>query len=101
MTRLEVAPRAEAQIRRISEWWRANRPAAPELFARELAHALEAIVETPMLGVRYAERQGVTIRRVLLRKSGYHAYFSYDPDADVASVRAVWHAARGVGPPLR
>lgn len=100
MTRLEFAPRAEAQIRTISEWWRANRPAAPHLFAQELASAIDAAVETPMTGTRYAERRGVTIRRVLLRKSSYHVYFSYDEDADVVAVRAVWHAARGMGPQL-
>jgi plasmid stabilization system protein ParE len=100
VTRLEVAPRAEAQIRRVSDWWRANRPAAPELFARELARALETLVEAPGSGVRYGERRGVAIRRLLLRKSSYHVYFSYDQVGDVVSVRAVWHAARGVGPSL-
>jgi plasmid stabilization system protein ParE len=100
VTRLYVAPRAEAQVRRISDWWRANRPAAPEVFARELAHAFEALVEAPRSGVRYGERRGVDIRRLLLRKSRYQVYFSYDVDADVVAVRAVWHAARGVGPPL-
>jgi len=101
VTRLEVAPRAEVQIREISEWWRVNRPAAPELFARELANALEMLIETPTLGVRYRERRGVIVQRLLLRKATYHLYFSYDARADLVAVRAVWHAARGVGPPLR
>jgi plasmid stabilization system protein ParE len=100
VTRLEVAPRAQTQIRQVSKWWRANRPAAPELFARELADALEALVEAPMGSVRYSERRGVVIRRRLLRKSSYHLYFAYDEHADVVTVRAVWHAARGMGPPL-
>ena len=78
---------AEAQIRRIAEWWRVNRPAAPGLFARELAHALEAVTAAPL-------------HRILLRRSRYHVYFSYDAAADIVAVRAVWHAVRGVGPPL-
>jgi hypothetical protein len=57
VTRLEVAPRAEAQIRRISEWWRAHRPAASELFAHELVGALEGVVQAPTSGVRYGERR--------------------------------------------
>ncbi len=101
MTRLELAPRAEAQIRSISEWWRAHRPAAPRVFAEELASALDLAVKAPMVGIPYAERRGVTIRRLLLRRSSYHVYFSYDREADVVAVRAVWHAARGMGPPLR
>jgi plasmid stabilization system protein ParE len=98
--RFEIAPRAESRIRRISEWWRSNRRAAPEAFARELANALEALVTAPTSGVRYGERRGVTIRRLLLRKSSCHVYFSYDPEADVVAMRAVWHAARGAGPTL-
>jgi hypothetical protein len=41
MNRVELAPRARAQVRVIDEWWRENRPAAPALFADELANALE------------------------------------------------------------
>jgi plasmid stabilization system protein ParE len=88
VTRLELAPQAQTQIRRIAEWWRAHRPAAPELFAHELASALDTLVGAPMSGARYAERRGVTIRRLLLRKSSYHVYFSYDAGADVVAVRA-------------
>ena len=100
MTQLEVAPRAEAQIRAISEWWRANRPAAPDLFIHELATALDTLVVMSGSGAQYAERRGVEIRRVLLRRSRHHVYFSYDAQTDIVSVRAVWHGARGKGPPL-
>lgn len=100
MTQLEVAPRAEAQIRAISEWWRANRQAAPDLFVQELATALDTLVGTPGGGAKYSERRGVEIRRVLLQRSRHHVYFSYDEQTDIVSVRAVWHGARGKGPPL-
>ena len=101
MTRLEVAPRAAAQIREVAEWWRANRPAAPLLFSAELADTLESLVEAPRSGARYAHKSHVGVRRVLLRRTRYHVYFSYDEDADVVAVRAVWHASRGAGPRLR
>ena len=61
---------------------------------------LGALLHTPTLGVRYRQCGGVTIRRVLLDRARYHLYFSYDADADVVEVRAVWHTARGSGPPL-
>jgi len=31
-----VAPSARAHAQRIDDWWRENRPNAPDLFAREL-----------------------------------------------------------------
>jgi plasmid stabilization system protein ParE len=101
VTRLEIAPRAEAQIRRVAAWWRENRGAAPDLFSLELAFALEALVRTPSVGTFYTERRGVVIRRVLLPRTRYHVYFSYDAVADVVAVRAVWHGSRGTGPQLQ
>ena len=101
MTRLEIAPRAEAQIRRVAAWWREHRAASPDLFASEVLLVFEALMGTPRLGTFYTERRGVQIRRVLLPRSGYHVYFAYDSDSAVVSVRAIWHARRGTGPDLR
>jgi plasmid stabilization system protein ParE len=100
VTRLEVAPQAKTQIETIGAWWRANREAAPELFAHELANALERLTARPRSGVLYTKRRGPTIRRLLLPKTHHHVYFSYDEAADLVEVRAVWHAARGSGPTL-
>jgi plasmid stabilization system protein ParE len=101
VTRLELAPRAESQIRRVAAWWRENRGAAPDLFSLELAYVLETLVQTPSIGTLYAERRGVVIRRVLLPRTRYHVYFNYDAALGVIAVRAVWHARRGAGPDLR
>jgi plasmid stabilization system protein ParE len=100
VTRLEVAPRAETQIRQIAAWWHEHRRAAPSLFSQELADALEALVTNPASGTLYGERRGTRVRRVRLSRSRYHVYSSYDDEGDVVSVRAVWHGSRGSGPPL-
>ncbi|MBI4702636.1 MAG: hypothetical protein HY744_16060 [Deltaproteobacteria bacterium] len=100
MTGLRIAEDADVQIQRIEAWWRENRRAAPELFSIELADALDALTHTPTLGTSYAERSGVVVRRLLLRRSRYHVYFSYDAAADIVEVRALWHTARGTGPAL-
>jgi plasmid stabilization system protein ParE len=100
VTRLVVAPRAQAQIAKIGTWWRANREKAPELFSRELADALEAMLEMPSGGQPYRPVRGVAVRRLLLSGCNYHVYFSYDGALDVVQIRAVWHAARGQGPLL-
>jgi plasmid stabilization system protein ParE len=70
------------------------------MFALEMAEALELLAETPTLGVYYGHRGGRAIRRLLLPRSRYHVYFTYDEDAGVLEVRAVWHAARGRRPSL-
>lgn len=100
MTRLLIAPLAEAQVRRIAQWWRVNRSSSPDLFSRELAETLGALLQTPTLSVHYRSRRGVRIRRLLLERSRYHVYYSHDVEADVVELRAVWHTARGSGPLL-
>jgi len=70
---VRTTPGSDAQIREIDDWWRSNR-----LYRRS------PIPRT---------------RRLLLAVSRYHVY--YVPQADDVKVLAVWHARRGVGPPLR
>lgn len=70
------------------------------MFDLELADALELLLTAPTLGVSYGERRGIEIRRVLLPRSRYHAYFSYDERSALIELRAVWHATRGRGPRL-
>lgn len=98
MNRVELAPRALAQVRVVDEWWRQNRLAAPTLFADELANALEMLERGVLFGVVYRFPL-FEVRRFLLPRSRYHVYYSFD--GDLVKVRAVWHASRGKGPPLR
>ena len=99
MNRIVVAPRAETQIQTICRWWQTNR-GSQELFANELTNALELLMTMPGLGLEYATRRGVVIRRVLLPRSRYHVYFSHDEARQLVEVRAVWGATRGRAPAL-
>ncbi len=90
---------ADAQIGAIEEWWRRNRLAAPDLFFDELAASFEVIGHTPHIGRVYRQSPVPGTRRFLLKGSRYHVY--YVPGVDQVIVLAVWHAQRGVGPPLR
>jgi plasmid stabilization system protein ParE len=87
-------------VHRIEAWWRTNRQAASDLFARELIRALDQLAETPLLGSVYGYPGSFPVRRVLLPRSRYHVYFSFEPENDLVKVRAVWHTARGQGPRL-
>jgi hypothetical protein len=42
-----TTPEADAQIRSIDGWWRANRLGSPNLFADELASSFELIGQAP------------------------------------------------------
>jgi plasmid stabilization system protein ParE len=95
--KVDFSEEARAQVREIDAWWRKDRPAAPDLFARELGQAVTTLERTPTLGTRY---DGATksVRRLLLRRSHYHLYF--DEQAEQLFVVAVWSAHRGRGPRL-
>ena len=96
---VRTTPESDAQIREIDEWWRINRRAAPDLFLDELAASFDVIGHALEIGRRYRRSPVPGTRRLLLAKSFYHVY--YVPQAADVKVLAVWHARRGVGPPMR
>jgi plasmid stabilization system protein ParE len=96
---VRTTPEADAQIREIDDWWRSNRPGAPDLFLNELSDAVEILAAAPLIGRLYRRSPVRGTRRLLLKRSRYHVY--YVPRVDDVVVFAVWHGQRGVGPPLR
>ena len=96
---VRVTPEAETQIREIDSWWRENRLAAPDLFLSELTESFDISAGAPQIGRLYRKSPLRNARRLLLKQTRYHVY--YVTMADEVRVLAVWHAQRGVGPPLR
>jgi plasmid stabilization system protein ParE len=96
---VRTTPEADAQIDAIDDWWRRNRRAAPDLFLTELAASFEMIGHAPHVGRPYRQSPIVGTRRILLKGTRYHVYFV--GSAEDVRVLAVWHASRGIGPPLR
>jgi len=66
---------------------------------RRTAASFEIIGHAPNIGHMYRHSPVPGARRVLLQGTRYHVY--YVLHADYVRVLAVWHAQRGVGPPLR
>jgi|SRR5450755_4047577 len=95
-----LAPATQVQARRISDWWRENRPSAPDLFDDEMAAALGRLADAPKTAQQYLTVRGQLIRRALLPRTSCHIYFEVHDDRDLVRVVAVWHAARGRGPRL-
>jgi plasmid stabilization system protein ParE len=96
---VRTTPESDAQIREIDDWWRSNRPVAPNVFLDELAASFDVIGHAPHIGRLYRRSLVPGTRRLLLPESGYHVY--YLAQTTDVMVLAVWHARRGVGPPLR
>ena len=96
---VRTTPEADSQIREIDNWWRRNRAASPNLFVDELAAAFDILAHAPHIGRLYRQSPVPDTRRLLLMETRYHVY--YVPRGDEVRVLAVWHAQRGVGPPLR
>jgi plasmid stabilization system protein ParE len=96
---VRTTPEADDQIREADSWWRANRAAASSLFSDELAASFDIIANTPNIGRLYRFSPVPETRRVLLKGTRYHVY--YVSHGDAMLVLAVWHARRGLGPPLR
>jgi plasmid stabilization system protein ParE len=95
--RVELAPQAAKQVGAISAWWTANRPAAPLLFAEELGRAVRVLERSPRTGTTYEAVPAY--RRVILPRTRYVVYYR-EVGGDVVKIFAVWHGARGMGPPL-
>ena len=97
---IEVSDLAKAQIRAAEEWWRANRPAAPNAIREELERASRLIAVQPGVGARARNLSLVGVRRLLLATIRYHLYYRVATDPDRIEVLAFWHSSRGSAPPL-
>lgn len=61
---------------------------------------LERLSAIPRIGEPYEHPGAFAVRRVLLQRSRYCVYVSFEAANDLVKVRAVWHTARGEGPAL-
>jgi plasmid stabilization system protein ParE len=91
---------ADAQVETIESWWRENRPAAREMFRRELEAAVRLLETSPLIGRSYRESPIPDVRRMLIGRSRYHVYWEVDVSSDAVTILAVWYAGRGSGPRL-
>jgi plasmid stabilization system protein ParE len=97
--RVRVLPPAAQQLETCVRWWRHNRVAARDRVTTEFEAALRLITQAPNVGPIYLETDGVTVRRVPLKKTPYLVY--YYVEGDCVFVAGVWSGMRKSGPPLK
>jgi hypothetical protein len=91
---------AVEQVRAVHAWWKENRTSAPTLFADELRGAVRRLRDDALAERPYPSRTVYDVRRILLPRSRYHAYYVIDETLDAVVVLALWGAVRGRVPRL-
>jgi plasmid stabilization system protein ParE len=97
---IDVSDLARAQIRVAEDWWRLNRPKAPNAIREELERAASIISIQPSAGARALNVSLPDVRRVHLSRVRYYLYYWLRSDPERIEILALWHESRGSGPPL-
>lgn len=100
-SRVWFSPQAHAHALLARAWWRANRSAAPEMLADEIARYVSMLSEHPEIGRPYPHPDVADLRRVYLPEARYHLYYVHDADSAEVEVVAFWSALRGRAPTVR
>jgi plasmid stabilization system protein ParE len=96
--RVRITRRAAEHISQAAEWWRRNRPLAPQALHEELREAFSLLAAQPGIGAAALNAKTKGVRRVLLARVHYHLY--YRVHGDELQVLALWHTRRGTGPQI-
>ena len=86
---------ARGHVQREKAWWLENR-VHPAIFATELEQALRIAAALPGAGTAYPDAGVTGLRRIFLRKTACHLYYTFDEHTVI--VRALWGARRERGP---
>jgi len=97
---IDISDLAKAQIRTAEEWWRLNRPKAPNAIREELERAASIISVQPEAGARALNISLVGVRRLHLARVRYYVYYRLLADPARVEILAFWHESRGSTPPL-
>jgi plasmid stabilization system protein ParE len=97
---IEVSDLARAQIRATQDWWRVNRPKAPNAIREELERASLLISVQPEIGAGARNTSLAGVRRLHLARVRYYVYYRVVTDPERIEVLAFWHESRGSGPSI-
>ena len=97
---LRFTRRAIREIRAASEWWDANRPAAPDAFRESLESTFLLISTQPEVGALYVNSRSPGVRRVHLSRVHYYLYYRVRQRSKAVEVVALWHTSRYPDPGL-
>jgi hypothetical protein len=79
---IEVSDLAQAQIRAAQDWWRVNRPKAPNAIREELERASLLIAVQPEIGARARNTSLAGVCRLHLARVRYYVYYRVVTDPE-------------------
>jgi plasmid stabilization system protein ParE len=97
---IEINELAKAQVRAAEEWWRFNRPKAPNAIREDFEHAASLIASQPEVGTRARNVTLPDVRRLHLDRVRYYVYYRVISDPEQVEILAFWHESRGSDPPI-
>lgn len=100
MLPVEVSPAAAGQIRLADEWWRLNRPKAPDAIRDDIERASVLISFQPAVGAVALNVSLPGVRRIHLARIRYDLYFRLMDSPPRVEILAFWHSSRGTTPPM-
>ena len=83
---------ATDRLEEIYAWIASDNPGAAGRVAEQLITTADSLAHLPLRG-----REIAPGLRQLAHLSPYLLRYSYDPLADVVTIRTIWHGARGLG----
>lgn len=92
---VHIVESASQAIIEAAEWWKANRPKAPDAFAIELDRAFQLLSSQPLIGSRARNVKLAGVRRLHLPRVHYHLYYRVTSNPDAVEILALWHTSRG------
>lgn len=81
---------ATDRLEEIYAWIAGDKPGAAGRVADQLIAAADSLADLPLRG-----REIAPGLRQLTHLSPYLLHYTYDPSADVVTIRTIWHGARG------
>lgn len=96
---IEVSQLAAIQIRAADDWWRLNRPKAPNAIHEELERAARLISLQPQIGARARNVALPGVRRLNLARIRFDLYYRVVSEPERIEVLTLWHSSRETGPP--
>jgi plasmid stabilization system protein ParE len=99
--RVEISDLAMAQVRAAEEWWRQNRPKAPNAVREEVERAAVLLSLQPESGALARNVSLAGVRRIHLTRIRYYLFYRVVPDPNTIEILALWHSSRQGSPTLR
>jgi plasmid stabilization system protein ParE len=91
---------ASGHVTEAAHWWLEHRSKAPGALHEELQQALQLVASHPEVGAAARNVKLAGVRRILLRRVGYHLYYRRLDSPACIQVVAFWHTSRGEPPRL-